>query len=142
MTLGNLIVRYVAFAALAVVANLLAQRSVLSFDQSATSFAAAVFLGTAVGLVIKYVLDKRWIFFDQTTGALSHSQKFSLYTAMGIVTTAIFWGIETSFWLIWKSDLMREIGAVLGLGLGYVIKYQLDRRYVFTDAQLSERTSP
>jgi putative flippase GtrA len=142
VTLANLIVRYVAFAALAMVANLLAQRLVLAFDQSVASFVAAVFLGTAVGLIVKYMLDKRWIFFDQSTGLLSHSQKFSLYTAMGIVTTAVFWGLETSFWLIWNSDLMREIGAVLGLSLGYVIKYQLDRRYVFTDAQLTERTSP
>jgi putative flippase GtrA len=25
--------------------------------------------GTLVGLVVKYVLDKRWIFFDETRGA-------------------------------------------------------------------------
>jgi hypothetical protein len=27
---------------------------------------------------------------------------------------------------------MREAGAVLGLTVGYVVKYRLDRRYVFT----------
>ena len=93
--------------------------------------------GTIVGLIIKYLLDKRWIFYDIGNGLRDHSQKFSLYTAMGIVTTAIFWGTETAFWLIWQTDLMREVGAILGLSVGYIVKYMLDRRYVFTDAQLS-----
>jgi putative flippase GtrA len=141
VTVTGLIVRYTTFAAVAMVANLLAQRLVLAFDQSALGFAAAVFLGTAVGLVVKYTLDKRWIFFDPSTGIKSHSQKFSLYTAMGVVTTLIFWGTETAFWLISKTDLMREIGAILGLIIGYTIKYQLDRRYVLTDAQLAERAA-
>jgi putative flippase GtrA len=54
---------------------------------------------------------------------------------MGIVTTAIFWSTETAFWLIWETHTMRELGAVLGLSLGYVVKYALDRRFVFKDTQ-------
>ena len=30
-----------------------------------------------------------------------------------------------------QTQLMREIGAVLGLTVGYIIKYHLDYRYVF-----------
>ena len=101
-------------------------------------FAAAVGAGTMVGLIIKYLLDKRWIFYDQGAGLKDHSQKFSLYTAMGITTTAIFWATETAFWLIWQTDMMRELGAVIGLSIGYVVKYNLDRRFVFTDAQLRQ----
>lgn len=132
-TAAGLIIRYVAFAAVAMAANLLAQRLVLALDQSAAGFTAAVFVGTGVGLVVKYMLDKRWIFYDLETGLKNHSQKFSLYTAMGIVTTVIFWGTETAFWLVWQTDLMRELGAVIGLTVGYVVKYNLDRRFVFTD---------
>lgn len=94
-------------------------------------FIGAVFCGTLVGLVVKYALDKRWIFDDKSTGLKAHGQKFSLYTLMGVVTTIIFWGTETAFWVIWNTDLMRELGAVLGLSVGYVVKYQLDRRFVF-----------
>ena len=50
---------------------------------------------------------------------------------MGILTTLIFWGTETIFWLIWQNENMRELGAVLGLSLGYSIKYNLDKRFVF-----------
>ena len=139
MTLGSLVVRYAAFAVVATVANLAAQRAVLAMDSSATGFTAAVVVGTGVGLAIKYVLDKRWIFYDASTGVQAHSRKFALYTAMGLVTTAIFWGTETAFWLTWRTDLMRELGACLGLAVGYVVKYQLDRRFVFAPAAASKR---
>ena len=135
---SRLVIRYAAFAALATVANLGAQRVVLAVGEAvapgheAAAFAAAVFVGTGVGLVLKYVLDKRWIFADATTGAAAQGAQFALYTVMGLVTTAIFWGTETAFWLIWGTDAMRELGAVLGLAVGYVVKYHLDRRLVFT----------
>ena len=31
--------------------------------------------------------------------------------------------------------MMRELGAVLGLSVGYVVKYFLDRRFVFQNTQ-------
>lgn len=136
MTRAALVTRYAAFAVLATFANLGVQRLVLAVDEGPAGFAAAVFLGTLAGLVLKYALDKKWIFDDRTTGVAAHGRKFTLYTAMGIVTTAIFWGTETAFWLIWGTDLMRETGAVLGLAVGYVVKYRLDRRFVFTDSVL------
>ena len=43
---------------------------------------------------------------------------------------------STSAQLIWGTDLMREMGAILGLAVGYVVKYNLDRRYVFPDSRL------
>ena len=87
--------------------------------------------------MVKYILDKRWIFFDTSSGLATHGRKFTLYTLMGIVTTLIFWGTETAFWLAWRTDLMREIGAVLGLTTGYVIKYKLDRRFVFRELDMA-----
>lgn len=136
MTLRVLIFRYAAFAVIATIANLGVQRLVLTQGSDGMTFALAVGAGTLVGLVIKYILDKRWIFYDPDTGVKAHGQKLSLYTAMGLVTTAIFWGTETAFWLIWQTDLMREFGAVIGLSIGYVVKYNLDRRFVFTDSRL------
>lgn len=140
MTLQTLILRYATFATIATVANLSTQRVVLQLGDTSTYFALAVGTGTIVGLIIKYLLDKRWIFYDQGTGLRDHGQKFSLYTAMGLVTTAIFWGMESTFWMFWQTDVMRELGAVIGLAIGYVVKYNLDRRFVFTDAQLRPTT--
>lgn len=134
LTTVQLILRYGFFAVLATLANLGMQRIVLAHWAEPTGLLAAMVFGTGIGLVVKYLLDKRWIFFDMESGARAHGRKFSLYTAMGLVTTAIFWGMETGAWLIWHHDLAREAGAVLGLAIGYVVKFQLDRRFVFQNA--------
>jgi putative flippase GtrA len=129
-----LLIKYAAFAVVATIANLGVQRLVLTQGNDGMTFALDVGAGTLVGLVIKYILDKRWIFYDLDTGVSAHGRKFSLYTAMGLITTAIFWGTETAFWLIWDSTAMRELGAVIGLSIGYVVKYNLDRRFVFAES--------
>lgn len=141
MTSHVLVLRYACFALIATAANLLTQRLVLNLGGSSGYFVVAIGAGTAIGLVIKYTLDKHWIFQDNEGGISAHSRKFSLYTAMGLVTTAIFWGSETLFWWLWRSDLMREVGAVLGLAMGYVAKYHLDKRYVFANSPIV-RTCP
>ncbi len=127
-----LVFRYSLFAVIATLANLGAQRLVLAGGEDAARFILAVLAGTAAGLVVKYALDKRWIFFDRATGLRAHGRRFSLYTLMGVFTTAIFWATETAFWVIWQTHLAREAGAVLGLAVGYWVKYRLDRRFVFT----------
>ncbi len=131
MTRTTLVIRYAAFAVVAVVVNLAVQRLVLLGGETGLWFTLALGAGTLAGLVVKYVLDKRWIFFDQTAGAVAQGKQFGLYTLMGVATTVIFWATETGFWLIWGTDFAREAGAVIGLTIGYVTKYQLDRRFVF-----------
>jgi putative flippase GtrA len=140
LKLHTLVVRYSAFAALATVANLLTQRAVLQAGDTTWIFLLAMAAGTLVGLALKFVLDKRWIFQDRETGLKANSRKFSLYTVAGGVTTLIFWGMETAFWLIGRTDLMRELGAVIGLAIGYFVKYNLDKRYVFGKPLLREPT--
>jgi len=54
----------------------------------------AILCGIAVGLIVKYFLDKRWIFFDYRRGLKNHIRKFSLYTTGGALTTLIFWATE------------------------------------------------
>ncbi|MEO0829640.1 MAG: GtrA family protein [Pseudomonadota bacterium] len=139
LSLQTIVFRYTLFAIIATVVNLAMQRVSLAFYDGAWKLVPAILLGTAAGLVVKYVLDKRWIFNDDTTGAAETTKQFGLYTAMGLVTTAIFWGTETVFYMIWETDIMREVGAVIGLSIGYVTKYQLDKRYVFN---VQERARP
>ena len=135
MTTSQLVLRYGAFAILAVLANLLTQRLVLAAAAPVTSvqigYGLALVSGTGVGLVLKFILDKRWIFHDAVQSVRAETGKFWRYTLTGIATTLLFWGAETWFWLVWQTDLMREAGAILGLSVGYVVKYNLDKRFVF-----------
>ena len=141
LTFRQLVIRYAAFAVIATFVNLVVQRLVLEGTEG--WYVSALMAGTAVGLVLKFLLDKRWIFFDDGRKFRDETRKFGLYTLTGVGTTAIFWGSETLFWLIGESQRMREIGAVLGLTVGYVIKYKLDYRFVFkkvdtTDTERSD----
>lgn len=88
--------------------------------------------GTLAGLIVKYVLDKKYIFQFQTKDIKEDSIKFVLYSLMGIVTTLIFWGFELTFDAVFSFEQAKYAGAVFGLSIGYMTKYQLDKRYVFT----------
>ena len=50
---------------------------------------------------------------------------------MAVITTLIFWGTEYTFHLIYETELMRYIGGLIGLAIGFYVKYQLDKKYVF-----------
>jgi putative flippase GtrA len=68
VTLRVLVVRYSVFAVIATIMNLGVQRFVFAHGSGGIVFVLAIGAGTFVGLLIKYVLDKRWIFYDLGTG--------------------------------------------------------------------------
>ena len=88
-------------------------------------------LGTLAGLVSKYLLDKQTIFQFITTSHREDFIMFTLYGLTGVATTAIFWSFELGFDSLIGGKIARYIGAIIGLSIGYGVKYQLDKRYVF-----------
>ena len=131
MKINNLIFKYCFFAILATLVNLYVQRLILNIENSFTFLLYAIFCGTLIGLLIKFILDKYFIFFNYEKKIKDNSKMFLKYTIMGIFTTIVFWAIESVFWLIWQTEMMREIGAIIGLSIGYILKFGLDRKYVF-----------
>ena len=131
----SLALKYTLFAVLATVANILAQDISLRLYDQTNAVAFSVLAGTVVGLVVKYVLDKRYIFAFQADNLAHDTRTFFIYTLMGVVTTAIFWGMEFGFDAIFETKEMRYVGGVIGLAIGYVIKYYLDKRFVFNAAE-------
>lgn len=130
-TPNGLVVRYALFAVVATVVNLGAQRMALATVPDPFGFPAALLAGTGLGLIAKYLLDRRWIFASAAARPTEEARQFTLYGLTGVVTTLLFWATETGFWLAWRTDAMRELGAVIGLAMGYTIKYRLDAAYVF-----------
>lgn len=121
-------------AAIAIAINIFSQEIVVLLYRGPLAIAVSVLAGTAVGLLAKYLLDKRYIF-RYTTRHLGHdAQLFLLYSLMGVATTAIFWSFEFGFQWAFDNRAMRYLGGILGLALGYWIKYHLDRRFVFKPA--------
>ena len=60
--------------------------------------------------------------------------QFAFYTFTGVFTTIVFWGTEIFFHYAFESDFMRYVGGVIGLVIGYILKFLLDSRFVFRKA--------
>lgn len=127
----KLAVTYTILAVIASLANFAAQDLVTRFYGGPFNIAISVVLGTGVGLIVKYVLDKRYIFRFKARDSAHDGKTFILYTIMGLATTFIFWGFEFGFQAVFATKEMRYLGGALGLAIGYVTKYLLDKRYVF-----------
>ena len=131
MRASRLVTWYSIFAGLSIATNIGAQIASMAIYSGNFAIALSMVVGTGAGLVVKYILDKRFIFKHQTKSAAHEARTFILYSAMGLATTAIFWGTELAFEHLFSSDLMRYVGGIIGLSVGYTIKYFLDKSLVF-----------
>ena len=143
-------VMYMSFAIVAILINIgvqLLTREFLLFFFSpfalaSLSFANSVFeywfifalgFGTLSGFVFKFIVDK-FVVFEESTDSLADveetGKQLSLYFMFAIFTTLIFWGMELSFKILFEGDWFL-LGGILGLIIGYSIKFILDRKYVF-----------
>lgn len=127
----KLAVKYAIFALIATAANVGTQDLVVRTYNGTGAIVASVVAGTGVGLVIKYLLDKRYIFRFRVLNVAHDTRTFALYAAMGLATTVIFWGFEFGFHYLFATREMRYLGGAIGLAVGYLAKYHLDKRYVF-----------
>ena len=124
-------IKYGSLCVCAIMSNLCAQRIVLSISSADLGIVWAVLIGTFVGLIVKFVLDKAFIFNESLDSPGEDIKKFILYSLNGVLTTTIFWVSELTFFWVFATTFAREAGAVLGLTIGYYYKYRLDRKYVF-----------
>ena len=126
-----LVLKYSFFALIATIINLFTQFISLAIYSQNFSLYIAMFFGTLTGLIAKYILDKKYIFYYVVKDKKEDSQKFILYSIMGVFTTLIFWGFEIGFDYIFDSEIAKYIGAIIGLSIGYITKYFRDKKFVF-----------
>ena len=123
--------KYTIFALLTTALNLALQWLSFVVYSGFLALYIAMFIGTLGGLVLKYILDKRFIFYRKPKNRVDDSKKFALYSLMGVFTTLIFWGFEIGFNFVFENANAKYFGATIGLGIGYVVKYFLDKKFVF-----------
>ena len=123
--------KYAVFAAIATVVNIVSQDMATRIYTGVFWLYVSIGFGTLTGLLVKYFLDKKYIFSYSSMSMLEDGKKFVLYSIMGISTTIIFWGAELGFEFLFGTKGMRYLGGVIGLCLGYWMKYNLDKRFVF-----------
>jgi putative flippase GtrA len=133
-TATKIAVLYTLFAVLSTAINIGSQMLSIWIYKGPHSVEISILVGTAMGLPLRYFLEKRYIF-NFTSKNLVHDGKlFVFYSAMGVITTLIFWGTEYAFHLIYDTDFMRYLGGIIGLSIGFYVKYQLDKKYVFVNS--------
>ena len=136
-TAAKIVMLYTLFAVLSTVINIGSQMLSILVYNGYYFVEVSILVGTGAGLPLRYFLEKRYIF-NFKSQSLAHDGKlFVFYSAMGVITTLIFWGTEYAFHLIYDTDLMRYAGGIVGLAVGFYVKYQLDKKYVFVKS-LSE----
>ena len=86
----------------------------------------------AVGItyVIKFFLDKYLVFKKTSIKIKETSQEFFKYFGFAILTTIENIGIQFILTNLFGAPI--EIGILIALSIGYVTKFFLDRKYVFT----------
>ncbi len=127
----KLALSYMIFAIAATITNIGSQEISIHVYNGTYAIFLSVMVGTGIGLITKYLLDKRFIFKYRTRDIGHDTRIFTLYSMTGVFTTLIFWGFEFTFAYLFPSREMRYIGGIIGLGIGYAIKYRLDGRFVF-----------
>lgn len=131
LTAVRIALLYTLFAVLSTVINIGSQMLSIWAYKAPHSVEISILVGTAAGLPLRYFLEKRYIFNFKSQNLRHDGKLFVFYSAMGVITTLIFWGTEYAFHLIYDTDFMRYVGGVIGLAVGFYIKYQLDKKYVF-----------
>ena len=133
-TATKIAILYTLFAVVSTAINIGSQMLSIWVYEGPFSVEISILVGTVMGLPLRYFLEKRYIF-NFTSKNLVHDGKlFIFYSAMGVITTLIFWGTEYAFHLIYDTDFMRYLGGVIGLSIGFYVKYQLDKKYVFVNS--------
>ena len=133
--------KYALFAGLATGINIAVQRGVGQIVRGPLSLYILILSGTTAGLIVKYLLDKRFIFHYQPPSRSDEAIKVLLYLMMSAFATAVFWAVELSFDALFDFTAARYLGAAVGLTLGYSLKYELDKRFVFTQPAGDEATA-
>ena len=128
---ARLAVLYALFALIAIILNIGCQALVIWIYEGVFAVQLSVLVGTAAGLPVKYVLEKRHIFGFESKNLAHDGRTFIVYSFMGVFTTLLFWGIEYVFHMVFQTNAMRYVGGAIGLTIGNIIKYHLDKRFVF-----------
>ncbi len=127
----SVLILYIYFSLIAISINIFSQYIVFTILEGDDAIYIAILVGTLLGLITKYILDKIYIFKYKVENLYDYSKNFSMYMFTGIFTTMIFWIFEYSFYILFDNSIAKYIGAIIGLTIGYTVKYVLDKRFVF-----------
>ncbi|OUX36981.1 MAG: hypothetical protein CBE33_04240 [Candidatus Pelagibacter sp. TMED273] len=127
----SIVLKYFFFSSISIVVNISSQFLINYFILKNEFIYLSILFGTFNGLVLKFFLDKKFIFYFNSKSIYTIQKKFFLYSLTGVATTIFFWSVEILFHFLFSNPNSKYIGGILGLSIGYIIKYYLDKKFVF-----------
>ena len=124
--------KYFLFALLSTLVNLISQFLTFVILDYEYEIYIAIANGTITGLSVKYLLDKYYIF-NLNVREYRSKNTFVPYILTSVLTTIIFWFTELWFINYIQISYTEYIGAMVGLSIGYTLKYFLDKSFVFNE---------
>jgi putative flippase GtrA len=142
-------VLYFSFAVLVIVLNLIIQKLHMDFlspwicSQVSWQFVQTFYcpesgrvlvgsvLGVGVSYIVKFILDKFIVFQKRSRDLKQTSKEFIKYFLFAILTTLI--NIGGQYLLYWAFSIDYIIAGFISLAIGYIVKFLLDRKYVFPE---------
>jgi len=139
---------YIVFAGISILINIGSQaiiKSMLTDSYFTTvhllsldvAFLLQLITGTLAGFIFKFIVDKHIVFKDRNRGIKYAVKQLFVYTMFAIGTTLVFWFVEIGFELLFTFRGRDLIGGLIGLCIGYTVKYLLDKKYVFNTIKLT-----
>jgi len=107
------------------------QLNAIRFYDLELGFILQLILGTVSGFIFKFIVDKFVIFKSNYKGMTHTTKQLFVYTLFALITTAIFWGTEILFKIIFEFQNNELLGGLIGLSIGYTTKFFLDKKWVF-----------
>lgn len=88
------------------------------------------FLGVGVGYLLKFLLDKFVVFQKRDASLKQTTREFAKYFGFAVFTTVVV-NVGGQFLLYKAFGVNYLVAGALSLATGYVVKFFLDRRFVF-----------
>ena len=128
----NIASQYITSVVLQILTPSFANQKLLNFEYS---FLFPLGFVTVLGFLFKFLADKFIVFEeklsdDRMADLQKSTKQITLYFGFAIFTTLIFFGFEFSFKIIF-SGYWYLFGGLIGLIIGYTLKFLLDRKFVF-----------
>lgn len=102
-----------------------------SVNKVTFAFLLQVLAGIAIGFFTKFVLDKFIVFESNNTNIKETAWQFFIYSSLAVITTIIFLLFEFSFKIFFHFYHSEIVGGLIGLVIGYTVKFFLDKKFVF-----------
>lgn len=129
----KIVAKYSFISFISILFNVIAQFIFTKLFYYNYNFLIEMFLGSISGVTVKIILDRTYIFYYMNEKSIGNILRFVVYSFFEIISILLFIILEVIFNFFIPIPFSRYLGVIIGLSIGYSIKYHFDKRYILND---------